>query len=343
MTDLFCLPVPPASDCHLGSGVYIIDRIGPMYAEIGTALLEDKHGIYLEIIVMDNHGRVSAIVSEIFRTWLQGGGKLPVMWKTLISTLRMVRMLRLADESSAVFAHYDINIILEKQTSPDFLSFMHRAGEQLSKWFTSAIYLFEFNTSLLWRSIFTSTRNASDSVIKQGSPSRTQQYYQNIFHPLYDSLNFRDIPIHSLTIKDKVSNMVVDLQNQLSELDSGRVTRLFITDHHNAGYDSKLLQYFAANWTSGGGLLQSCQVLLLINLKSLKHDSIHSLRDLLTISFGGFLDQDIQQQLIKNITARDGAGACFLLIGYDEWDQKDYVFDLIFGNLLQSSTCILHH
>ena len=62
---------------------------------------------------------------------------------------------------------------------------------------------------------------------------------------------------------------------------------------------------------------------------------------MLNISFGGFLDQDIQQQLIKNITVRDGAGACFLLIGYNEWDQKDFVFKLIFENCLLSSVCII--
>ena len=121
---------------------------------------------------------------------------------------------------------------------------MHRLnGEQLSKWLTFAIYhVVGFSTNFLLRPFFTSTRNVSDSITNQGS-SCAQQYYQKLFqdHPLY-SLNFHDTLIHNLTIIDKTSNMVVDLQNQLSEIDSGRANRLFITDHHNAGYDSKLLQ-----------------------------------------------------------------------------------------------------
>ena len=335
MTDLVNLPVPP--DCHRGSHIptlCIIDRIGHIYAELGTLLLEDSHGVKLKSIEINyGHSRSESpdVVREIFMKWLQGAGKLPVTWKTLIDSLRMVNLFRLADDISVVLACYDdIDVDSMQQFMP----------EQLLNWFTSTLYhVIGVSAGLLWRPFLTSTRNASD-IVNQKLPFHAQEYYQKLFHPLY-SLNVRDTPmIHSLTIRDKSSNMIVDLQTQLSEIDSKRVIRLFITDHHNAGYDSKLLQYLAANWTSGGGLLQSCQVLLLMHLKSLKQDSIHSLRDLLNISFGGFLDQDIHQQLVKNITARGGDGACFLLIGYDEWDQKDYVFNLIFGNLLQSSICI---
>ena len=58
----------------------------------GTLLLEDTNGNIVKSIVKASNGNPVDITLEILRWWLQGSGRLPVTWQTLIKCLRDTKL-----------------------------------------------------------------------------------------------------------------------------------------------------------------------------------------------------------------------------------------------------------
>ena len=65
----------------------IAKRIGDSYKEVGGELLQDSDGIKVKNIHADNFYRIIGTNNDILFEWLQGSGKMPVNWKTLIQVL----------------------------------------------------------------------------------------------------------------------------------------------------------------------------------------------------------------------------------------------------------------
>ena len=63
----------------------------------GTLLLEDTNGNVVQGIVKASNGNPVDITVEILRWWLQGSGRLPVTWQTLIKCLRDTKLNVAAD------------------------------------------------------------------------------------------------------------------------------------------------------------------------------------------------------------------------------------------------------
>ena len=74
----------PVKNAHID----IPEQIGADYGKFGTFLLEDKSGNKVKIIKVSEHGDPLLITVEILRQWLQGKGKKPVTWQTLVTCLQ---------------------------------------------------------------------------------------------------------------------------------------------------------------------------------------------------------------------------------------------------------------
>ena len=73
-----------------GRTVNIVEQIGTHYSTLGPLLLTDDTGAVISAIA-DKHQRSSETINqEILTRWLQGLGKLPVTWSTLLDVLRDV-------------------------------------------------------------------------------------------------------------------------------------------------------------------------------------------------------------------------------------------------------------
>ena len=66
----------------------IAAEIGTDYNKFGTLLLEDKIGNIVHIIAKSKHYITVDITVEILKQWLQGKGRRPVTWQTLVKCLR---------------------------------------------------------------------------------------------------------------------------------------------------------------------------------------------------------------------------------------------------------------
>ena len=86
----------PLHDSDDDEGLNIIDQIGTTYRMLGTMLLNDDTGAITEAIKQQCNQKASDINYEILRHWLQGGGKSPVTWMTLIEVLKQVQLKELA-------------------------------------------------------------------------------------------------------------------------------------------------------------------------------------------------------------------------------------------------------
>ena len=79
-----------------GVSIPIKQKIGSYYEELGYDLLKDDDGAITNQIIEEYHSNGPRIVGKIFQRWLQGQGKHPVTWRTLIEVLRNIELSVLA-------------------------------------------------------------------------------------------------------------------------------------------------------------------------------------------------------------------------------------------------------
>ena len=89
----------------------IAEEIGTDYERFGTFLLEDNNGNKIKIIERNKRGDVLDINVEILRQWLQGKGRRPVTWQTLIQCMQYSKLPVLSEriESSLSKKNKDSN------------------------------------------------------------------------------------------------------------------------------------------------------------------------------------------------------------------------------------------
>ena len=81
-----------------GGKVNLAERIGAHYYEFGILLLEDETGDQIAAIEKKEQRQPSDINREVFRMWLQGKGKTPVTWATLVAVLQDIGLGKLATD-----------------------------------------------------------------------------------------------------------------------------------------------------------------------------------------------------------------------------------------------------
>ena len=86
--------------------IEVHEQIGSKYFELGAFLLDDDNGVKVETIAQKCSNNADSINKEILSKWLQGLGKQPVTWSTLIGVLRDIDLKSLANdiESSGIFS-----------------------------------------------------------------------------------------------------------------------------------------------------------------------------------------------------------------------------------------------
>ena len=78
--------------------INVLEQIGTHYWELGVLLLDDTTGEVTQAIIKQHHEDATKINLQIFQKWIQGKGKLPVEWSTLVEVLRDIGLVQLASE-----------------------------------------------------------------------------------------------------------------------------------------------------------------------------------------------------------------------------------------------------
>ena len=74
----------------------ILQHIGTLYNDLGILLLDDKGGTVTKAIEKQCHHVVYDINLQILRQWIQGEGRQPVQWSTLVDVLKKIELSVLA-------------------------------------------------------------------------------------------------------------------------------------------------------------------------------------------------------------------------------------------------------
>ena len=77
-------------------------EIATKYTQFGTLLLDDRTGSKVTSLEHEHHKNSAKINTEILRQWLNGSGKKPVTWKTLVEVLHDIELSTLAGNIEAV-------------------------------------------------------------------------------------------------------------------------------------------------------------------------------------------------------------------------------------------------
>ena len=84
-----------------GRVINIPVEIGTKYFELGIFLLDDRSGSRVKSMASRHQNAAKQINIEILQEWLEGSGKKPVTWATLVEVLRDIGLSTLADEIAA--------------------------------------------------------------------------------------------------------------------------------------------------------------------------------------------------------------------------------------------------
>ena len=84
--------------CTDGRVVSIPVQIAAKYVQFGAFLLDDRDGSTVENMAHKHPNNLEQINTEILREWLNGSGKQPVTWATLVEVLNDIKLSTLADE-----------------------------------------------------------------------------------------------------------------------------------------------------------------------------------------------------------------------------------------------------
>lgn len=82
--------------------INIPQEIGVKFRMFGIFLLEDTNGSTVEALAHQHRENPEAINMAVLREWLQGKGRQPVTWQTLVGILRDCELNTLADDIAAV-------------------------------------------------------------------------------------------------------------------------------------------------------------------------------------------------------------------------------------------------
>ena len=82
--------------------INIPEQIGTKYTSFGVLLLNDSNAAQVKAIENKYHEDAQEINLEILRQWIEGSGKQPVTWRTLVDVLCKIGLTTLADEIKAV-------------------------------------------------------------------------------------------------------------------------------------------------------------------------------------------------------------------------------------------------
>ena len=96
-TDRPTLPQLINFETRFGS-VNITESIGLLYKQLGPLLLQDNDGTITESIERECFYKVKEINQMILQRWIQGKGRQPVQWSTLIDVLKKIELSPLAKE-----------------------------------------------------------------------------------------------------------------------------------------------------------------------------------------------------------------------------------------------------
>ena len=101
---LFAVPQTPGTKPTLPELLQLnISRdIATKYFEFGTFLLDDSIGSRVRNLEHQHQRNAEQINTEILRQWVNGSGKKPVTWATLVEVLRDIELSTLADNIETV-------------------------------------------------------------------------------------------------------------------------------------------------------------------------------------------------------------------------------------------------
>ena len=77
-------------------------EISIKYVQFGALLLDDRNGSRVKNLEYEHHHNIEQINTAILREWVNGRGKQPVTWATLVEVLHDIELSTLADSIEAV-------------------------------------------------------------------------------------------------------------------------------------------------------------------------------------------------------------------------------------------------
>ena len=83
--------------CKGGGSIKTVRQCSSKYYDIGVFLLNDNNADMVKSLETEHQRNADRIMKEVFKSWIDGAGKKPTTWNTIIAVLRNVELGTLAD------------------------------------------------------------------------------------------------------------------------------------------------------------------------------------------------------------------------------------------------------
>ena len=90
--------LPILGDGAKQKNLSIIQRTGTRYTKLAMYLLDDDNCDIVDSLKEKYRGDPEEIVTAVYKKWINGTGRKPVTWQTLLDVLREIELNSLAEE-----------------------------------------------------------------------------------------------------------------------------------------------------------------------------------------------------------------------------------------------------
>ena len=284
----------------------VTEIAGQDYHKFGQLILEDG-GNEVRIIERAKYGDPKGIVVEILRQWLQGKGRRPVTWSTLVKCLRESGLNTLADciDSTITSPSPDISLCKQRHILEYTKPIDKRPILEYAELFQDKYLMHSVTDPEHWLPISMPFINLT---LTEGD-DRKQFLHGSIEHEIQGRRNV------SLAV---IVNNITD------------GSKVLMTGRPGVG-KTTLLRHMAQQWAVGN-FLQHFSLVLLFQLGRTNSSMITNLDSMLKYLSP---DQDTAG-IARELGSNGGEGICFLLDAIDEYTpqspvEDDYVYKLIKG------------
>ena len=87
--------------------INIPQEIGAKFTEFGIFLLQDRRGARVSGLALEHSNNARRISTAILQEWIEGKGKLPVTWQTLVDVLHDVELSDLANDITEAIDNFN--------------------------------------------------------------------------------------------------------------------------------------------------------------------------------------------------------------------------------------------
>lgn len=280
---------------HREDTVNVMETVAPIWEKVAVALHFEG---YVAVIKQNNQQQVEPSCLSMFSEWLNGRGRRPASWLTLVDVLREVNLSHVADRITTILAPSVPGLI--KGCVQNTPAEVYRA-------YLQSVYLQVKEIKYDKWPGCVSVKYINLAMIDKDASTTTKEHYTNFA---------------KTTIRGHLDDILLEKHPiMIEQVALDGIPKCILVEGAPGVGKTTFSKKLCKKWAKGK-LLHVYQFVVLIKLRDTRVREVQCIREL----FRYPKDQQTQQNVTEEIIKNEGKGLLFVLDGFDELPKEQWPF-----------------